>query len=224
MEEYILMSQKDLMRYPISSLKKIAVKYNVDSDTSKEELTKKLAEHILKDKIGNYSETCQIILNKLNDKNLQSNRKKIFEKFKKFQNNVHEMDSDDLNRLFKEYDSIFFNNQISNFFKQKGYSLIFKIDGESTFTTEGICHNGNCDYIITMPLYKFKEFKSPSIVAGDLCYSQLDSLQKAMEHEMTHLIIFSMCGNPSSLDTHNKEFMTMASDVFKHKDYRHFLF
>lgn len=83
MEEYILMSQKDLMRYPISSLKKVAVKYNIDSNISKEELAKKLAENILKDKIGNYSETCQIILNKLNDKNLQSNRKKIFQKFKK---------------------------------------------------------------------------------------------------------------------------------------------
>ena len=71
---------------------------------------------------------------------------------------------------------------------------------------------------------KFKEFKNPSIVAGDLCYTQLDSLQKAMEHEITHLIIFSMCEDNLSFETHDEVYESMVSGLFNHKDIRHYIF
>lgn len=218
-DEQIKVSQTDLMGYPEKDLKKMAEFYDLEF-TSKKDLTEKLAEII----IDNSNFNCEIFLKSLNPKDIDKKRKKIYNRFKKFKDSVYDLKSSDIKDIFLAYDEVFFNNKLSETLKKKGYGLSFALENEKTFTTEGICSYGVCNYVITMPVHKFKNFRSPSIVAGGLCYDQLTAFQKALEHEITHLIIFSLCGENSIFEYHGDYYMNMVSGLFNHTDYRHFIF
>lgn len=168
--------------------------------------------------------SCKKYQIKLTPEELEIKRGQIYNKFDKFANTVTEMTSDDLMKLFKEYDKVFYNSDISNYINESNYTFTFKNDGDNTFTTEGTCSNKICDYTITIPVKKFKNAKEITIVAGHQCKDQLECLQRVMEHEISHLIIFMFCGDFNVSDQHGKLFMNMVNNHFGHTDHRHWIF
>jgi hypothetical protein len=152
-------------------------------------------------------------------------RKKIHKEFQQFTHSVSDMTEADLERLFDAYDREVFSGDLKEYINSVKYSLTFKLAGEETFTTEGFCSLASCDYTITIPIHFFDRVKrgKPTNVAGHQCYDQIECLQRVMEHEMTHLIIFMFCGDPFVTNQHGKLFMSMVGDLFGHTDYHHYI-
>lgn len=161
---------------------------------------------------------------KLKPKELERIRQKIYNHFSHFKNSVYKMSSTDLKNIFQMYDSECFDNDISNFMTDKDFTLKFKTSGEATFTTEGICNLLKCDYTITIPTAPFERVNGVTNVAGHLCKDQLECLQRVIEHELVHLIIFIFCQDGFIADQHGPLFMRIVKDLFNHTDHRHYIF
>lgn len=161
-------------------------------------------------------------MKKWNDFKIEENRGIIYKKYKHILNKVSTIDSETLMNLFKDYDDIFFEGDISRNISDLNYSLIFKTDNIHTFTTEGTCSNSICDYTITLPVSKII-VDSPKIVAGHSCVTDLDCLLRVMEHEMSHLIIFMFCSDIMD-GVHGTLFQKFVKDHFNHTDYYHDIF
>lgn len=168
-------------------------------------------------------EKCARYTKKLTDGKLDSIRKKIYNSFKKFRHDVISMTTDDLQSFFKMYDDLCFDGDIQKYIRTHDYVLRFKLDGQHTFTTEGICGAEMCDYTITIPTEFFKRVKPGTNVAGHLCNDQLECLQRVIEHEMVHLIIFIFCENERVANEHGPLFMSTVHDLFRHTDHRHYM-
>lgn len=150
-------------------------------------------------------------------------RRKIYRQFSRFKNSVADMTTDDLHDLFKAYDNECFFGDLQKYMRDAQFTIRFRTSGEPTFTTEGICTT-SCDYIMTIPIEPFRTINGPTNVAGHICKDQLECLQRVIEHEMTHLIIFMLCGDSFVMNQHNELFMKMVSDLFGHTDHRHYIF
>lgn len=224
-DEAINLSRKDLMNYSDEDIRDLADKLKIPIRGKKymvHEIAEKLitanmkAENLLKDK------KCRIYLRKLQHPEVEIKSKKIYNYFQKYKNNVKKLNISDLEKMFDMYDEIFFDNELKKYIKQNNYSLDFINNAESTFTTEGVCSYDSCSYTITIPLNRFKG--EGTIVGGVLCKDQLECLQRAMEHEIVHLIIFMFCGDEGISDQHGVMYMNMVSGLFGHSDYRHYIF
>lgn len=231
LNEAIEISQKDLMTYPEDKIQDLAIRLDIPS-ADKETLTKQIARKIIVSNatpdmlLKNTDTKCRVYLKRLNEDNIKKKTDKIYNSFKKFRNDVTKMTIKDLKKMFKMYDEIFFNNDLSDYIESQNYKLTFKTDGEPTFTTESICAVNTdkriCSYIITIPLEKFRP--GSAIVGGKMCKDQLYSLQRAFEHELTHLIVFMFCGDEKISEQHGRLFMNMVSGLFGQTDYRHYIF
>jgi hypothetical protein len=170
------------------------------------------------------NDKCYYFKKKLSSDCLKNIRSKIYNEHIKFKNSVTKMTSYDLYKIFKSYDNHCFNGDIQQFLKQNNYSLKFKTNGQETFTTEGYCIFNSCNYVITIPVDKFKYVNGITNVAGDNCKDQLECLQRVIEHEIIHLIIFIFCRNIKVSDQHGSLFMSFVQDIFHHTDHRHYIF
>jgi hypothetical protein len=243
-QESVDKSYEDLLNYSEKDIKNLAKKLNI-TYIDKDKTAKKIAEKLMyihrKDIPDNSINTCpnmkiseisssevvisdnhRSYLKRFTDQDIKEKSSIIYSRFIKFKDSVGDLTIEDLENIFKSYDEQFFNGDIERYMKNKKYKLIFKTDGEPTFTTEGVCSNTRCSYIITLPIKKFK--KGAALVGGILCKDQLECLQRAMEHELTHLIIFMFCGDEIISDQHGELYMNMVSGYFRHEDYRHYIF
>jgi hypothetical protein len=228
-EEAVDISAKDLMNYSDEQIRDLADKLNIPI-VDKEYMVRTVAEKIILTNADSEMllttqeepDKCRTYLNRLNSEQIKEKSKKIYEEFREYKNSVGTMKVEDLNTMFKMYDDIFFNGEILEYLTDKKYSLKFQTGGESTFTTESVCGWETCSYIITIPVEKFK--KKATIVGGKFCKDQLECLQRAMEHEIVHLIIFMFCKDETISDQHGRLYMNMVSGLFGHKDYKHFIF
>ena len=176
----------------------------------------------------NYDETlvksCKPYYKKFTDQQIKQKTTKIYNIYKQFKDSVKNLSVTDLENILNLYDDEFFDGKIKKYMKNNDYKLVIKTDGEPTFTTEGFCVNNKCSYTITFPLKKFK-FENLSVLVGGIdCKDQLECLQRAIEHELTHLIIFMFCGDHVVADKHEELFMNMVSNYFRHNDFRHYIF
>lgn len=151
-------------------------------------------------------------------------RARIYKQFSKFKNSVPKMTKQDLHALLKAYDDICFNGDILRLMGEMNYTLQFKMEGEPTFTTEGICTHSSCDYTITILTKKFSAVRGRTNVAGHMCNDQLECLMRVLEHEMCHLIIFVFCTDIYIADQHGPLFINTISELFGHRDHRHYIF
>jgi hypothetical protein len=227
-EEAVEISSNDLMNYSDEQINDLAERLEIESE-SKESKVNSIAEKIILTNaepdmlLSQKGDKCKVYLNKMSSEDIKEKSKKIYDNFKEdYKDNVSKMSIVELNQMFKMYDDIFFDGELLTFLQEKGYTLKLKTGGEETFTTESICGWKSCSYFITIPLQKFK--KSATMVGGKFCKNQLECLQRAMEHEIVHLIIFMFCKDETISDQHGRLYMNMVSGLFGHKDYRHFIF
>jgi hypothetical protein len=167
---------------------------------------------------------CYKLKKKLTKDCLNKVRYKIYNDNIKFKDNVSKMNNTDLYKIFKSYDKQCFNGDIEKYLNKKKYSLKFKTGNNDTFSTEGFCIFKNCYYVISIPVDKFKSVNGLTNVAGDYCKDQLECLQRVLEHEIVHLIIFLFCGDLNVADQHGRLFMSFVGDIFHHTDHRHYIF
>lgn len=167
---------------------------------------------------------CQDYNKKISASNITKYRKIIYDKFSKFKNSVSNVSSRDLQKMFELYDHCFFQSSISEFIEQSHFVLQFKTTGEPTFTTEGTCTSKKCKYVVTIPTHHFNKVNGITNVAGHLCKDQLECLQRVLEHEIVHLIVFIFCNDTFMTDHHGTLFMKIAKNVFAHTDHRHYIF
>ena len=135
---------------------------------------------------------------------------------------------DDLERLFEEYDQLFFESLCRKLLRQT--KLSFRISRRMTRaggkTTRFVQRNDPTDrtYEIalssTLLFQTFHDVERPVTVAGIECRNRLEALQRIFEHELIHLIELllwdqSSCSVP--------RFQSMASRFFGHTDHRHHL-
>lgn len=227
-ENQVIAAGEDLNKYPHDQLIVLAQKMGIPSIKNKQGLCQEIARKIIfihgttlpesdRAKCSRYKRT-------LTNAELSNIRKSIYDKFKTFKNSVTAMSSDDLRKFFYEYDRLCFNGDITKFMSDSNYTLGFKTSGEDTFTTEGICARGICNYVITIPTMYFGRVTGMTNVAGHQCKDQLECLQRVVEHELVHLIIFIFCGDSFITDQHGPMFMDIAKNLFAHTDHRHYIF
>ena len=228
-------AKKDLLTYPDHQIKILAKYLQIKDcdEKQKKPLCKEIAFKLMYAHSGQLPEDakkCSRYTRKITPDELAKIRKTVYKKWDRFKNSVTEMTAEELHDFFNMYDNLCFDGDIQKFITEAKFSLKFKTFGESTFTTTGICmpsgSNGDqiCDYTITIPIEFFKNAKKPTNVAGHMCNDQLECLQRVIEHEMVHLIIFMFCTDRFITDQHGELFMNMVKDLFGHTDYRHYLF
>ena len=224
-QQAVDIAAEDLLNYSDEEINRLAESLEIENSKNR---IKKIAEKIILTNappdmfLSVKGDKCKTYLNRFDSKDIKEKSGKIYDSFKEFKDNVSTMTTEDLNKMFKMYDKIFFDNELNDYLNEKEYVLKFKTNGEPTFTTESICSSQSCAYVITFPLEKFK--KKSAIVAGKFCKDQLECLQRTMEHEIVHLIIFLFCRDENISDQHGRLYMNMVSGLFGHKDYRHFIF
>jgi hypothetical protein len=224
-------SYKDLLNYNKDDIILLAKKMNINYNNNFNKLYKEIANRIVyinSDKLPDEKDIkkCNKYRKKLNHEQIREIRNKIYNEFYIFKDNVINMVEKDIENLFYKYDDLCFQGEIFKYMKAEGYTIKFKIEGEHTFTTEGICSIKTCHYVITIPIHHFKNVKKGeiTIVAGHSCKDQLDCLLRVIEHELVHLIIFIFCRDGYITDQHGPLFMNTANDLFKHTDHRHYIF
>ena len=229
-EEQVQVAFKDLHNYPKAQIILLAEKMQVPNCNKKSH--KELCQEVARKLIYVHSDRlpeqdlakCSRYSKELDPEELDKIRSTIYKEFRKYRNSVTKMSSNELHTLFKRYDELCFDKDIQKYMKDAKYSLRFKTNGEDTFTTEGICINRVCNYTVTIPTEYFKNVNGVTIVAGHQCKDQLECLQRVIEHELVHLLIFMFCGDPFVTDQHGPLFMKMANDLFGHTDHRHYIF
>ena len=235
-QQYISFSEqvqaafKDLETYPDHKVKLLAkhMKLHDCNNRHKKELCLEIARKLIYSNSRELPFTdkrkCSRYTKKLSEKELTSIRNKVYRKFVSFKDSVYTMSSKDLHDVFSLYDKLCFDGDIESYVRDANFTLKFRTSGEDTFTTEGICTQKICDYIVTIPTHYFKNVNGITNVAGHLCKDQLECLLRVMEHELVHLIIFMFCGDPFITDQHGTLFMNIVKDLFGHTDFRHYIF
>ena len=223
MEKAIQLAINDLQEMDSSDLK-ILAKYLRLEKVDIPEMAKKIV-YMHTDGIPwSDRDKCIRYTRKLSNGELKKIRTQIYNHFKQYKDSVYIMTPKDLQSVFQMYDKLCFDNDLGKFMNEKEYTLEFKTSGEPTFTTEGICDFKKCNYTITIPTQPFSTINGTTNVAGHLCKDQLECLQRVIEHELVHLIIFVFCGDGFIADQHGELFMRMVGDLFNHTDHRHYIF
>ena len=169
----------------------------------------------------------QYITPKYEPTEIPKKRLQIYDNWKeKWQNSVEKMTKSDVEKLFDEYDKVFFEGDIRAYISNSDTKLSFENDGTGTFSTEGLCFKDTCNYVITIPVKYFANIKqgSKTNVAGHQCFDQLECVQRVIEHELCHLIIFMFCSDFLVAEQHGELFMDTVRDLFGHTDYHHYIF
>jgi hypothetical protein len=211
--------KKDLVTLSEADINHMMEHFNVET---LEELVNSICNvyiNSLNDIIGN--KKCLYFSKMYEDTFIEKQRKKIHEKFKLKLNVVSKITPKLLEELMNEYDVVWFNGELQNLIKENEYKIIVKMEGKQTFNTEGYCFGNVCEYAITIPRELLKLFKKGTRVAGQECIDRTDCIMRAMEHEMTHLIIFLFCRDSDLSDYHGNLFKSMVWNMFRHQDIYH---
>lgn len=236
-DEKVAASIADLQTYPIQNVRLLAKQMGIQGCDVKDD--EQICRIVAQKLIYIHSNTipfvdqgmCSKYTKKLSNSKLKKVRSKIYKKFNGFKDSVSSMTSDDLHKMFQMYDDLCFDNSIQDYITDKEFTLKFALSGEDTFTTEGVCTAKRsdtkamkCDYVITIPIHFFDLVKGKTLIAGQECNDQLECLQRVMEHELVHLIIFMFCGDEFITNQHGDLFMSTVHDLFRHTDYKHYIF
>lgn len=232
MSDRIDACEQDLLGYSDPDLKLIAGYAGIDCENNTcENLCRELAKKLIyihsKDGLkGMDPSKCKNYKKKINKTDMLKIRKKIYKKYKQWKDNVSEMTNEDLCGIFNMYDELCFDGDIKAQLGDFKYTLKFEKSGTETFNTQGICARGKCAYTITIPVEFFKGIESGKVtnVAGHECRDQLECLQRVIEHELVHLVIFVFCRDDFISGEHGELFMKLVKDLFGHTDHRHYIF
>jgi len=218
-------SKNDLLSYDKEDIKSLSKMMNINTtEKSNDIICKEIASKIIYNNTPSLRfDKCERYTKQLTDSQLGKIRSQIYEKFEKYKNTIEQMTITELRKIFECYDNYCFNGDIQKYILDKKYILEFKTSGEETFTTEGICMT-TCNYTITIPIHFFTRVNGIVNVAGHLCNDQLECLLRVIEHELVHLIIFMLCDDHFITEQHDTLFMKTAHDLFRHTDYRHYMF
>lgn len=137
------------------------------------------------------------------------------------QNNYLNVTPELLQSMLFDYDDLFFNKTIQTSIDKNELSLDILVNGKHTFNTEGYCISNNCHYTITIPVKLLKRYKRKSHIAGILTNDLTECVQRALEHEMVHLLIFLYCKNSDLTDYHGNLFSNMVHSIFGHQTIYH---
>lgn len=134
-----------------------------------------------------------------------------------------------LQLLYKYYDTIIFENQISNLMSNKKESISFKIGRSKQIAGEYIYkpkfHIIKISSILISNLFQNNE--KVLKCNGKLVKDKLDVLMSVFEHELIHLYckLIGVYDNNKNLSaktrSHGKIFQYYAYTYFKHTDFRH---
>ena len=219
-------SYKDLLNYSEKDVKLIAKQMKIKdcNDKTHDELCRQISKKVIYlNTPTEHFEKCERYTKNITDEKLKQIRDKIYNKFIDYKDSVGDMNVYHLKEIFEIYDDECFEGDMQKYIYNKKYVLEFRTSGEKTFTTEGICLT-TCNYTITIPINYFSRVKGVVNVAGHMCKDQLECLIRVMEHELTHLIIFMLCDDNNIAEEHGRLFMDVLHKLFRHTDYRHYMF
>lgn len=228
-EEQLSAAYRDLRGYPREEIIATATRMNIDCDgKDMEYICKQVAYKLVYTHNTRIPEAdnggkCMRYTKKIASAKLNEIRRKIYKQFSRFKNSVPKMKPTDLHALLKAYDDTCFNGDILRLMREMKYTIEFKTRGEPTFTTEGICTHTTCEYTITILTEKFSRVNGITNVAGHMCNDQLECLMRVLEHELCHLIIFVFCTDIYIADQHGPLFINTISELFGHRDVRHYI-
>jgi len=139
---------------------------------------------------------------------------------------IHIQSIDDINEkviedIITHYDTIWFNNQLTEMMKQNKLTLSIRLNGKKTFNTEGYCFGDNCEYTITVPITILNKVQDTVSIGGIECNTILECLLRVIEHELTHLVIFIFCDDIFITNDHGELFQKMVYDLFRHTSIYH---
>jgi len=148
--------------------------------------------------------------------------------------NFNRIGSDDLERLFRLYDSAFFRGFLSEMLQEdRAYPMAFRLSRRLTRAagqTVRLMHRVRRDGVmIEQPEYEiavsttllfntFQDVDREIVVGGLVCADRLEALQRIFEHELLHLAEFLGWGR-SSCSAEN--FHALSRRIFAHEGVRH---
>ena len=142
--------------------------------------------------------------------------------------NFDEIHADDVGRLFRLYDSVFFDGRLELAAKERsGSPLRFRLSSRATRAggktimyrrrqPKGIEY----EIVIASRLLflTFDEVERSVIVCGHQCHDRLEAMQRIMEHEMVHLAELVVWSKSSC---RAERFHGMARRLFGHTGFNH---
>jgi hypothetical protein len=134
----------------------------------------------------------------------------------------------DVEKIFKIIDDVFFNKQIEKIVRSKGVELKFDINSKFT-SIAGYCKQINSKkYILSFsaPIIKklFSKDEKRYELGGLQCSSKIECMYHVICHELIHLIVFMECPEMmTSKRGHNGIFKKMIKNIFGHTTCHHML-
>lgn len=143
------------------------------------------------------------------------------------QPNFRRVGRDDLVRMIRMYDELFFGGQILPAAEAEGLSFglssrMTRIAGKLvTLYPSGRRHGARRFELVlstTLLFQTFEDVDRPVEVTGRVCRDRLEAMQRIAEHEMVHLVEILVW---NSGDCSQPRFQSIAHRYFGHTDYQH---
>lgn len=212
--------KNDILKMSNEDIKLLKYYYHVDSI---DDLVIKLIQIHCKDLTFMIDDPKCLMFNHIHSKQEQEkNRDRIYRQFSsRIGNDYTNITPELLQEMVYAYDTLLFDGLLKQQIQKNDFDIQFKINGKDTFNTEGYCIEHNCSYTITIPVNLLQNFKKGMKLGGFECDNLTQCLQIALEHEMTHLVIFLFCRNSNLTDYHGPLFQTMVMNLFGHTEMHH---
>lgn len=134
--------------------------------------------------------------------------------------NFQQISPDDLKRMYRLYDTRFFNgffrNKCANRLNLRLSKRMTSAGGKTTFWKRPRKY----EIAISTPLLfqTFADVEKDITVTGLTCHNRLEAMQRVFEHELIHLLEYvvfekSSCNQP--------QFKKLANNIFRHKETYH---
>ena len=146
-------------------------------------------------------------------------------------NRVASMRNTDLEAMLRQYDDLFLQGRLGNYFRNHPDEA-FWIEFGRTTEKSGYCRierHPRCVRVISLSrpvhsrIFTGSTAHTTETNAGLQCTSQLGCLQLTLEHELIHLIIDIWCPEQIGRAIHGNLFKILARNLFGHRDFRHVL-
>lgn len=143
------------------------------------------------------------------------------------QPNFTKVGRDDLVRMIRMYDDLFFDGKILPVAEAEGLSFgissrMTRIAGKMVTHYPTGDHNGPRKFELilssTLLFQTFEDEGRPAEVTGRLCRDRLEAMQRVAEHEFVHLIEMLIWNDGNCSEA---RFQSIANRYFGHTDYRH---
>lgn len=141
--------------------------------------------------------------------------------------NFQKVGPDDVSRMIRMYDDLFFGGKILSAASAEGISFhlssrMTSVGGKLVTQYPEGDYNGRRNFELvlssTLLFQTFEDVSRPIEVAGCMCHDRLEAMQRIAEHEFVHLVEMLIWNDGNCSEA---RFQSIANRYFGHTDYQH---